>query len=219
MLRNRRCFNRHPLNVLILLLCSIPLLRDDVHSQLSRRQPGFNSSKLITQYTHDVWETEDGLPQNSITSILQSRDGYLWLGTLEGLVRFDGVHFTTFDRRNTPAIKSKRILAIKEDHTGGLWIGTEGGGLTRLTNGGFTSFTTANGLASNTVLSILVDHEGNVLIGTEGAGLFKFDAGEFHSLPGNGFRVSKNSGAQFTHGLCPDCVRKLYPEYPNETEQ
>jgi ligand-binding sensor domain-containing protein len=57
-----------------------------------------------------VWTTEDGLPQNSILAITQTRDGYLWLGTWGGLARFDGVRFTVFDRINTREINSNFIL-------------------------------------------------------------------------------------------------------------
>ena len=60
--------------------------------------------KALTQYIHDVWQTEQGLPQNAVEALCQTRDGYLWLGTQEGLVRFDGVRFTVFDRRNTPGL-------------------------------------------------------------------------------------------------------------------
>src|SRR5882672_8478845 len=58
----------------------------------------------------NVWETDDGLPQNSVISMTQTRDGYLWLGTLNGLVRFDGIRFTVFDENNTPGLKSSRIV-------------------------------------------------------------------------------------------------------------
>jgi ligand-binding sensor domain-containing protein len=74
--------------------------------------------KAITQYVHDVWQTKDGLPQSSITAIIQTRDGYLWLGTFGGLVRFDGMQFTVFDTSNTQALRSKRILALFEDRDG-----------------------------------------------------------------------------------------------------
>src|SRR5579863_3527224 len=60
--------------------------------------------KAITQYVHDVWQTEAGLPQNSVLTIAQTLDGYLWLGTEEGLVRFDGSRFAVFDKSNTPAL-------------------------------------------------------------------------------------------------------------------
>src|SRR5882672_10955288 len=58
----------------------------------------------LAHYGHDVWQREQGLPHNSIHSILQGRDGYIWLATEEGLVRFDGVRFKVFDSRNTREI-------------------------------------------------------------------------------------------------------------------
>src|SRR5689334_25300864 len=62
-----------------------------------------------TQYGHRVWTTEQGLPQNTIRAILQARDGPLWLGTQEGLVRFDGMRFVIFDEKNTPALKDRYV--------------------------------------------------------------------------------------------------------------
>src|SRR5258707_14859881 len=84
--------------------------------------------KAITEYVHDVWTAENGLPQNTVATVTQTRDGYLWLGTYEGLVRFDGVKFTVFDMSNTPAMKSNQIRVLYEGHDGSLWIGTQGGG-------------------------------------------------------------------------------------------
>src|SRR5664279_5161584 len=68
---------------------------------LSRDARALDPTKAITQYVQDVWTTRDGLPQNSVYSIAQTRDGYIWLATQEGLARFDGVRFTVFDRSNT----------------------------------------------------------------------------------------------------------------------
>jgi ligand-binding sensor domain-containing protein len=64
--------------------------------------------KLLTQYSLDVWQVEDGLPQNTIRAIHQTRDGYLWMATEEGLVRFDGVRFTVFDSVSTPETRPER---------------------------------------------------------------------------------------------------------------
>src|SRR5438128_11063413 len=71
--------------------------------------------RAITQYGHDVWQSDNGLPQNTVQAILQTSDGYIWLGTQEGLVRFDGVRFTIFDNGNTEAIKSNFIWTLFED--------------------------------------------------------------------------------------------------------
>src|SRR5579862_7373977 len=122
--------------------------------------------KRLTQYTHDVWETEDGLPEDAITSIMQSEDGYLWLGTLEGLVRFDGVHFTVFDKSNIAEIYSNRILALYQDRKGNIWFGTEGGGLNKYDGRSFSVFSTRNGLAGNVVSSICEDSRGAIWVAT-----------------------------------------------------
>jgi ligand-binding sensor domain-containing protein len=66
----------------------------------------------VTQYRHQAWSTKDGLPQSSVEAILQTRDGYLWLGTQEGLARFDGVSFTVFDKTNTRVLKANRVVSL-----------------------------------------------------------------------------------------------------------
>ena len=76
------------------------------------------------RYHHENWQTEQGLPQNSVPCIRQTRDGYLWLGTREGLARFDGVRFTIFDRRTTPSLLHNQIRHLLEDRAGNLWIST-----------------------------------------------------------------------------------------------
>ena len=129
--------------------------------------------KAITQYSHQVWQAREGLPQNSIHAMLQTRDGYLWLGTQEGLVRFDGVQFTVFDRSNTPWMKSNYVQALFEDKDGALWVGTNGGGVTRWKNGFFLTATTHQALAGDQVTCIYQDAAGAVWIGTT-AGLSKF---------------------------------------------
>ena len=86
-------------------------------------------AKSITQYNHTVWQAKGGLPQNSAYAITQTQDGYIWLGTAEGLVRFDGFRFTVFDRTNTPEMARNNVQVLYEDRAGTLWVGTYGGGL------------------------------------------------------------------------------------------
>jgi ligand-binding sensor domain-containing protein/signal transduction histidine kinase len=133
----------------------------------------------LTQYVHDVWQTDDGLPQNSVLDILQTRDGYLWLGTRGGLVRFDGVRFTVFDKENTPALGDNDIRALLEDRDGSLWIGAYSGGLTRLKNGRFTQYTSEDGLPHDQIRSLLQDREGSLWIGTYGGGVSRYKDGKF----------------------------------------
>jgi ligand-binding sensor domain-containing protein/signal transduction histidine kinase len=97
-------------------------------------------SSQISQYQTTTWRVEDGLPQSTVTCIAQSADGYLWLGTQNGLVRFDGVKFRVFDENNTPAIKNSRIVQLLSDKDGVLWVGTEHRGLASLRDGQFTSY-------------------------------------------------------------------------------
>src|SRR5215471_13296874 len=133
--------------------------------------------KPLSQYTHTIWQTDSGLPQNTIHRIIQTRDGYIWLGTDGGLVRFDGIDFTVFDNKNTPAIKSNQIRDLSEDSQGNLWISTPEG-LVREKDKQFTAFTAANGLSAGAVLSILEDRSGTLWIVTTG-GLDSYRDGKF----------------------------------------
>ena len=92
------------------------------------------------QYRIRSWTTSDGLPQNTINAIVQTRDGYLWIATFGGLVRFDGVRFTTFNTVNAPALRSARVTALHEDRGGILWAATETGEISCLRDGEFYSF-------------------------------------------------------------------------------
>src|SRR5581483_11722844 len=89
----------------------------------------------LARYGHQSWETETGLPQNSVHAILQTHDGFIWLGTEGGLVRFDGKEFVTYDSHNTPQLGSNNIRALVEDAGHALWIATANG-LTRFSEAG-----------------------------------------------------------------------------------
>lgn len=89
-------------------------------------------------YLVDVWTSDDDLPDTSVTAITQTPDGYLWIGTHNGLARFDGVRFTTFDPANTPALKHARVNHLFTDTHGALWINTYDGSMTSLRDGKFT---------------------------------------------------------------------------------
>jgi ligand-binding sensor domain-containing protein len=106
--------------------------------------------RSLEHFGHQAWRTDSGLPQNTVHAILQTRDGYLWLGTDGGLVRFDGMDFVTFDAENTPAFKNDTVNDLLQDESGALWISTAAG-LLRYQDGGFAAYTAAQGLPADTV--------------------------------------------------------------------
>ena len=135
-------------------------------------------SAVDDPYLQTVWTTENGLPQNSVTAIVQSRDGYLWLSTFGGLARFDGVRFTIFNSANTPGLKSNRITALIEDRRGILWLGTETGELMSLQDGVGTTYPLSGALEGAIVSSITGDDAGILWVGTT-KGLARFQDGTF----------------------------------------
>jgi len=126
------------------------------------------------------WTTENGLPQNSVTTIVQTPDGYLWLGTFGGLARFDGVKFTIFNTGNTPALPSNRITALHVGRDGTLWIGAETGEVTRFRDGSFSLFAhlPAGASGSQVILTIYEDRAGALWVGAPALGVTRFVAGD-----------------------------------------
>jgi len=125
--------------VFITLALSLPL---PTVAYAQAGAPGLDPQRPISQYLHDVWTIDQGLPQNGILAIAQGRDGYLWLGTEAGLVRFDGVSFTTFTTANTSALKDNYISAVTIDSSQrptDVLVGTWVGGVSRLGGSAGTS--------------------------------------------------------------------------------
>jgi len=150
--------------------------------------PAAEQLQLGADYMGRNWQAEDGLPQNTVLDILQTRDGYLWLGTFNGLVRFDGVRFTTFNLANSPEMGSDSVVCLYEDHQGQMWIGTDGRGLTRYSQGRFTNYPVPNRPGASVVSTVAEDETGLLWVGTD-AGLFRLVSGQLEyfetsSVPG-----------------------------------
>jgi ligand-binding sensor domain-containing protein/signal transduction histidine kinase len=135
------------------------------------------------QYSRRLWRIEDGLPQNRIRALCQTPDGYLWIGTAEGLARFDGVRFAVFDQSNTPALHDDGILALRVASDGTLWVGTEGGGLIQYKAGAFRSFGPGEGLTNGFVRAIYEDRRQSLWVGTD-RGFFRRTGDGFVRLDG-----------------------------------
>jgi ligand-binding sensor domain-containing protein len=128
----------------------------------------------------DSWTTDNGLPQNSVNDILQTRDGYLWLATHGGLVRFDGVRFVTFDR-STDGIRSQRIKTLHEDRHGVLWAGTEDGMLLQYRDGRFRTYGADDGLPHAGAVRIEESADGQLWITWVGV-VTRYDGRTFTNL-------------------------------------
>ncbi len=113
------------------------------------------------------WDWRTGLPHNTVSSVIQSQNGYIWAGTPSGLVRFDGVQFTLFNRSNIPSLQNDRITSLYEDMHQILWIGTDGGGLRSYSQGTWKEYTTRDGLSNNHVRAITGDLGGALWVGTD----------------------------------------------------
>ena len=139
-------------------------------------------ARPITQNVHQIWQIAQGLPQNTVMSIAQTPDGYLWFGTQEGLVRFDGVRFTVFDKHNS-GLTNDEVTALYVDREGGLWIGAEDGNVVHFSHGKFQAYTARNGLSTRAVMALYEDVHGTLWVATDGAGVFASSAGgQFHAF-------------------------------------
>lgn len=123
-------------------------------------------ARAVTQYALKSWDKNAGLPSSAILTMLQTRDGFLWLGTYNGLVRFDGVTFTTYNSVNTPSFTHDGIWTLFEDRDGTLWIGTNGGGLLGYRGGIFTPYPANDRLSSNIVTHLRQSLDGRLWVGT-----------------------------------------------------
>ena len=125
----------------------------------------------IQGYGHQAWQAPEGLPQDSVQAILQTRDGFLWVGTERGLARFDGLHFDVFQSKNAGGIKINYVEVLYESRDATLWIGTRDSGLIGMKNGKFAVYPTADVPGGEDITSIQQDRDGSMWIGFKSGGL------------------------------------------------
>lgn len=146
-----------------------------------RTGAALDPNKTLTQYAHRIWGQEEGLFQPTIYSILQTRDGFLWLGTQDSLIRFDGMHFREFEEA---ALHQNLIRTLVEDGEGNLWVGSLGAGITKITpTGAVTRFTTKEGLPSDSVFCLASDSKHQIWVCTN-QGLAVLKDGRFRVFTG-----------------------------------
>jgi ligand-binding sensor domain-containing protein len=162
--------------------------------------PGLDPAKALTQYGLDVWTIDEGLPQNTVTSLAQTPDGFVWVGTYNGLARFDGVRFHTFDRREHQPLGAGGITGLAADPAGRLFVGPQRGGLATVEGGRSSATVDDPELARRTVRSLLVD-AGGTWVGTN-AGLLRLEGASTRVVPGSEDLV--------INALAPDGAGGLY---------
>src|ERR1017187_1378306 len=118
-------------------------------------------STPLANYGRQSWGMENGLPQNTVQALVQTRDGFVWLGTEVGLVRFDGNGFQVFDRNSSPALPGNDVRCLLETKDGALWIGTSEG-LARWKDGAVTEFGAKDGLPGNGIRALAQDGNGTL---------------------------------------------------------
>lgn len=149
------------------------------------------------QFQTENWTTDDGLPQNSVNALVQTRDGYLWMATFDGLVRFDGVRFTVFNKANTPGIGFNRFSRLVEGEDGALWAMTERGEIVRGANGRFETIAPPEGTAV-VPLPFLSSGPGTGVIASYPNCCVTFHEGKTEVESGAFLRVAGRSGAVWT---------------------
>ncbi|HEU5070949.1 MAG TPA: two-component regulator propeller domain-containing protein [Verrucomicrobiae bacterium] len=115
-----------------------------------------------SRFAIETWTTEHGLPQNSITALLQTRAGYIWASTYNGIAQFDGVRFTVFDSANTKGLPNSRITSLFEDAQGDIWIGHDTGDITRYAHGIFQPVPIHAHWSGGTISGISADAAGDI---------------------------------------------------------
>ena len=130
----------------------------------------------FNNYVTRVWTSVDGLPGNVVSDIMQSQDGYLYLGTYESLIKFDGFEFIATNKYTDPKLSFISARCVFEDSRNGMWIGSNGEGVQRITKyHTLEHISTENGLPSNSVRCFAEDRYKNIWVGTS-AGLVYINA-------------------------------------------
>ncbi len=128
---------------------------------------GIRDDSFMDDLVRKNWDTADGLPGMTITTLMQDQKGYVWIGTYDGLVRFDGVEFTTYSRTTDETYDFASVRSLLQDSKGSLWVGHNDEGVTRITaDGEVSKLTIDDGLPNNKVNALCEDDDGNIWVGT-----------------------------------------------------
>ena len=174
------------------------------------------SKSFIENYVSATWTTSDGLPANTVTDIIQDSQGYIFAGTYEGLVRFDGVKFININHNYDPKFNFVSARKLFEDSRGNMWVGSNDEGITVFTmDGRFRYYSTTDGLPNNSVRSICEAKDGTVWIGTA-SGIACISADGVLSIPESVELLPKGNSYLISSSYCDSLGRVwFFSDYEN----
>jgi len=168
-------------------------------------QPAAGESQIGDwNYTVRSWQAQNGLPGETVQSFAKTPDGLLWVGTSDGLFRFDGANFTLFSHENTPQMRENSVFCLLAGRNGHLWIGTDGGGLLEMHDGVFRAYTAADGLTDVFIRALFEDRGGTLWIATD-SGLFRMTGNNVTRVDGR-----PEMPANAFHGLYEDHSGRIW---------
>ncbi|HKE32623.1 MAG TPA: two-component regulator propeller domain-containing protein, partial [Candidatus Angelobacter sp.] len=139
-------------------------------------------NQQLSQYIRDQWGAKQGFPGGIVYAIAETADGYLWIGTEKGLVRFDGLNFRLISDENSTAFPGGPVLGLTTDSAGNLWIRLQGAGLLRYQDGKFEDVLSGFEQRENGVTAMCRGINGDVLLSALVNGKVRFSGGKFISL-------------------------------------
>lgn len=146
-------------------------------------------SRPLATHAHHIWRSEDGLLQDTVSALLESKDGFLWIGTEAGLVRFDGATFDHYSRLSLPRFEHNDVQCLAEGSDGAIWIGTSEPGLYRLRQGEIHALGLADGLPDQPIRRLLRDRKGTLWAAPLEGPLLRFDGNRFQPVPTDAARL------------------------------
>ena len=182
--------------VLLPAVVAVLLLADPGLAQQPKAPP-------ITQFNIRSWSTQEGLPNDKIIAVYQSTEGYIWLGSQEGLVRFDGASFETFDKKNTPAFPHNQVMALVEDKDSTLWVSTIRG-MMKYRRGKFEPVRAESSVGPFVGNTLYIDRKGNCLVGTRN-GILHIVNGVVSKFEASGYATTLDVNA-----MCEDQEGQLW---------
>jgi signal transduction histidine kinase/ligand-binding sensor domain-containing protein len=164
------------------MVCRRPTIGALVLTGLFARAAGaIPPTTAVTQLVVDTWTTRDGLPQDRVQTIAQTRDGLLWVGTESGLARFDGHHFTVFAPPSLPGLRNESITRLRGARDGALWIGTGTGELVHVVSGRPEAIAWADPTDKSIIWDLVEDDQGRLLVAA-GNGVYRVERGRLVSV-------------------------------------